>query len=239
MDNIYGNSDADLIEKLREINIAVPRRTEGRTTEDVERSSIVRLLLTYTNENRLEYPLSLVHSDAPDFHLQSGQHSIGIECTESIPEQLAWAQSIFEQEFPDGFFEPEFFRWGSPKRTREDIIEILTKSQNKLHGAGWIGNSVERDWSKWMSECVVAKTEKLNTSKFEAFDQNHLLVYDNLPQASIDLNLATKLLLDELNILWRNDVLHFNRILIETGDELLDITPLTVEQYSIPKYPID
>lgn len=234
MERIDTNSSAELLKILSGIDISVPIRIKGRTTEDVEKYAIVRLLITYLNADRLEFPLSLSHRDKPDFLLLNGSHQIGIECTESIPEQYAWAHALWEEYFPDGFFQPSFFKWSAPQRSREEIIEILSKSQNKLHGSGWTGDGVEIDWANWMFECINIKTEKLNSNSFNTFESNYLLIYDNLPQVNNDLNKSTKFLFEKLNVLWKEKALHFDKIIIDSRNSLIGITTDYIENVQIP-----
>lgn len=229
-------NEKDLLKVLESIDISVPGRIEGRKTEHTEKEAIVHFLLTYLNEKKLRFPLSLIHRDKPDFYLEFDNREIGIECTESIPEQCAWAQALWEKHFPNGFFKRDFFRWGSPKRSRDEIMEILSKSQNKLHGAVWIGKSVEKEWAQWMYECIIAKKQKLNNEDFEKFKENYLLIYDNLPQVSNDLNLSVELLSEKLCDFWMiiGDKI-FTEILVESKRNLIRINSINIEKYQIPE----
>ena len=235
MDKIDANSKSELLGKLRAIDITVPRRNAGRSTEHTEKSAIATFMISMVNADRFEFPISIIHRDRPDFLLLTANTSVGIECTEAIPEQLAWAQALMAEHFPDGFYEPGFFRWGSPIRTKDEILAILTKSQEELHGEPVYGNGIEKDWANWMNENICHKTEKMNSSGYEIFDRNHLLIYDNLTKPWNDLAKATKLLHGKLKPLWAMDTLHFNRIIIETRNYFVGITPLEIELDEIEK----
>jgi len=233
MDRIDASSATELIEKLRSIDISVPRRTMGRKTEHTERYAIVNFLISRVSERQYKYPISIIHRDKPDFLLQTARNSIGIECTEAIPKQLAWAQALMAEHFPDGLYEPEFFRWNSPIRTKAEMMELLSKSQKKLHGVPVYGDGIEKDWANWMHKSICSKTEKLNSPGFEVFERNQLLIYDNLPKAWNNLNKASAILFEKLKRLWTENVLQFNRVIIETRNYYVEITPLEIELFKI------
>lgn len=90
--NINANSVRDLIDMLRNIDISVPLRTKGQTTEQCERWSICRFLSTYAETNLLEFPLEVVKRERPDFLLSLPSRQVGLEITEAIPH--AWAGII-------------------------------------------------------------------------------------------------------------------------------------------------
>ncbi|RQV94581.1 hypothetical protein EH221_07280 [bacterium] len=226
----------ELYEILKGIDILVPSRRSGIKTEHSEKYSIVHFLSTYLNEGNLIFPLSVIHRDKPDFLLKMNSIKIGIEQTESIPEQCAWALSLWEEYCPDGFFEPGFFRWGSPIRTRQEICEIISKTQTALHGEPWFGNSVEKEWACWMIDCINVKTEKLNKDDFKKFNQNCLLIYDNLPQVKNNLELSANWLLEKLRQYWDIRLGNiFSEIFIESKEKLLRIIPYKVFCYYIPE----
>jgi hypothetical protein len=99
MDDIKARSGSELISILESINIKVPLRTEGRSTEDCERWSICRLLATLAKNNLLKYPVEVHHRNKPDFRIRIGQDIIGVEVTEAIPQDLARADALMEREF--------------------------------------------------------------------------------------------------------------------------------------------
>lgn len=80
-----------------------------------------------------------------------------------------------------------------------------------------------------MIECIVAKTHKLNSTNFEAFERNHLLIYDNLPQAAICLEKAISFLTEGLEPLWVAYELQFNRVIIESRNILVEISSIELQ----------
>ncbi|MBU1613594.1 hypothetical protein KKC87_04190 [Patescibacteria group bacterium] len=224
----------DLSDFLKGIDIYSPLQKSGRKAEVSEKYSIVHFLSTYMKDGDLYFPLSVVHRDKPDFLLEMNSLQIGIEHTESTSEQYKWALQLFEEYFPEGFFEPDFFRWGSPKRTRNEILEIISKSQKYLHGDPYFGNSVEKNWVRWMFECIELKTKKLNKVDFEKFSTNYLLIYDNLPQCTNKLELSSKWLYEKLENYWdRKQGVIFTGIIIESRGKLLRFLSNGVPCYKI------
>ncbi|KIL05685.1 hypothetical protein QX25_06690 [Stutzerimonas stutzeri] len=87
---------AELRTKLAELDIDVPARSEGRRNHHAERYCIAHLLATLPAE-RLSFPLTLVHSDKPDFVLTMSGTEVGIEHTEAVPENVARANFLREK----------------------------------------------------------------------------------------------------------------------------------------------
>lgn len=221
------NSRQELLNHLKDIDITVPPRNEGRTTKQVELWSFCRLLSTIHDGELVNFPLKAVHGDRPDFeiHQQVGG-IIGIEFTEAIPQQFAWAVSLRDQYFPDAFLELDHFRWGAPNRTKEEILKILEKSQYRLSGMGWYGDSVEQEWAHAMKDCTLAKAEKLNNKGFRKFSQNWLLIYDNVPSSQLKIDIAMKYLDQFTSHYWANlspANAVFDTVFVEVGDNLIHI----------------
>jgi hypothetical protein len=82
----------ELHDQLPDVNIPVPARPAPRGTTP-EIYSIVRLLgsIPFGPE---DFPLKLVKGERPDFALQLGGCSIGIEHTEAIPENVAHESTL-------------------------------------------------------------------------------------------------------------------------------------------------
>lgn len=235
MHSILAKTPEKLLQKLKQIDISVPGRTKGRKTEHSEKWAIVRFLSTYLNENQLDFPISIVHRDKPDFLMTCNVVNYGIECTEAIPKQYAWAHALLEIYFPNGNLEPDFFKWGTPTRSREEILDILSKSQDELHGEPWFGNSVEKEWAQGMYECITHKTQKFYNDDFEKFEKNYLLIYDNIPQAANNLTKSTNYLNRLLNKYWNNNSRTiFTKILIESKEYIVQLSAKRYFQLTIP-----
>ncbi len=203
---------------IEKIDISVPLRSKGRKTEHTERYSLFSFLQNFIDDKYFNFPLKIIHRDKPDFLIETSINYTGIEFTESIPEQLARAQAILEEHFPDGQLEPSFFKWDTQERTKSEILEILRKSQVRLIGQGYTGRQIEEEWSKGIVECIINKTIKLNKNGFDTFDKNWLLIYDNQTRALLDKEYVTnKIDLLLLNYWKDNQDLKFEKIFIESG----------------------
>lgn len=211
----------ELIQQLKEIDIFVPLRTEGRSKFHTERWIIARLLATLSQYNQFNFPFSLVHRDKPDFLISSGDSLIGIEVTESIPEKYAQFCAIAEREFPDRFLDIGHFRWGSSDLTLEEMRRILAKGQ--ITSPGWEGDSVEREWAQFIRYSIEKKLANLANDGFEKYRLNWLAVYDILPMPHIDLELAVSYLIPLIQDLWQSNP-GFDAVFIEHGSVIVQLT---------------
>lgn len=203
---------------IKKIDISVPLRSKGRKTQHTERYSLVSFLQNFIDDKYFNFPLKITHQDKPDFLIETSMNNIGIEFTESIPEQLARAQTILEEHFPDGHLEPSFFKWDTPERTKSEILEILKKSQVRLIGQGYTGNQIEEEWLKGIVDCIINKTVKLNKNGFKKFDNNWLLIYDNQTKAFLDKEYVSNKINLLLSDYWKdNQDIKFEKIFIESG----------------------
>ncbi|NQV17677.1 MAG: hypothetical protein HQ534_03955 [Armatimonadetes bacterium] len=223
---IYADSEDQLFSILKLIEVKMPARTKGRKTEHTEIWSICHMLSTYSENNFLQYPIALENRDKPDFQLQLNTNDIGIEFTEAIPEQYAWALVLRDKYFPNSNITPSLFRWGSPKRSRKEILRILKASKNKLIGPPLVGDSVEMEWSVGMWDCIVSKLDKLNKKRFKKYYSNWLLIYDNLPSTLLNFSKASDYLNEKLIHYWDGFPGYeytFDHILIECRKNFLII----------------
>lgn len=201
-----------LRQTLQTIDITVPLRTEGRKTFDAERWVICRLLSTLNQHQRLVFPLSLAHRDKPDFLVTQSSFQVGVEATEAISKQYAAFSAIAEREFPGVPREPSHFKWGSPRKTAEEMREILR--QGRLTGRPWMGDRPEREWALYMESIVRDKVEKLKQVDYVKFAETWLAIYDNLALPDVDLQRAVGRLRPLIADAW-SQLPTFQRIYIE------------------------
>lgn len=204
----------DLFAALQKIDISVPARTDGRTTDHAETWTISRLLSTLTKCSLLEFPLSVTHRDRPDCLIQSKDREIGVEITEAISQQYAAYCALAEREFPDVFLEPAHFRRGAPAMTVDDMRSLLRQSQ--LSSEGWEGDRPEQEWALFIQGVVDTKLAKLARPDFAKYGRNWLAIYDNLPLPNINLSTAIAYLLPLLRDRWSRKP-SFDTLFIEHG----------------------
>lgn len=209
-----------LRETLRAIDITVPLRTEGRKTAHTESWVICRLLSTLARHGRLSFPVSVTHRDKPDFLLMQGLLQVGIEATEAISEQYAAFSALAEREFPNVLLDPGHFRWNSPRKTVEEMREILRKG--RLTAPPWVGDRPEEEWALYMESIVRTKLSKLKRSDFAKLPENWLAIYNNLPIPNVHLQKASQRVLPKIADIW-GDTPSFQRIYVEHGPVILEI----------------
>ena len=207
-------NSAGLFAALRQVDISVPARIDGRHTHHTETWTICRLIATLAKADLLDFPVSVTHRDRPDFLIQTGSAKLGVEVTEAISEQYAAYCALGEREFPEVFLEPAHFRWGGPKLTVEQMRELLCQSQ--LTSDGWSGDRPEQEWAFFIQSVVETKLAKLARPDFVKFDQNWLSVYDNLPLPHIHLGKAITFLRPLLQDSWPR-IPTFDTLFVERG----------------------
>lgn len=208
--NIDARSASDLVDRLRAIDIAVPLRTEGRTTEQCERWSICRFLSTYAETDLLGYPLQIEKCERPDFLLSLPSRQVGIEITEAVPADWAWADARREKLNYDKLVFLQRFRPGEPQRSREEIDAI---ARGASRGDGWAGDAPEREWADVMLHFAHDKAATFVKPGYKQFKNNWLLIYDNWPLPAVDDPKAASYLAQRIASL--DMPLPFDRIFVE------------------------
>ena len=165
------------------MDIDVPLRSEGRRKHHAERYCIVHLLATLPVDS-FSFPLTLSHSDKPDFLLAMQGAEVGIEHTEAVPENIAHADFLREKEElgPDAYFTPHVMP-GEPRKTAEELRREIEADEM---GSGWCGDSPEREWAAAMAYYIKEKMPKAMADGFTRYPANWLIVYDNWPLPAID-----------------------------------------------------
>lgn len=220
----------DLVALLRKIDISVPARTDGRTTDHTETWTISRLLSTLTKYGLLEFPLSVTHRDRPDTLVHYKDRKIGVEITEAISQQYAAYCALAEREFPEMFLEPAHFRWGAPTISTDDMRGLLR--QSRLSSEGWVGDLPEQEWALFIQSVVDTKLAKLARPDFAKFDYNWLAIYDNLPLPNIHLSKAIGYLLPLIQEQWGRRP-SFDALFVERGPAIARITTSGAELFTL------
>ncbi len=183
---LQADTPAELRARLAELDIDVPARSEGRRNHHAERYSIAHLLAALRIE-QLSFPLTLTHSDKPDFLLMMAGSGVGIEHTEAVPENVARANFMREKGLgPDVYFIPHATA-GEPRKAADELRREI--EDDKL-GSGWCGDSPEREWAAAIAHYVKEKIPKAMADGFFRCPTNWLIVYDNWPLPAIDYSKA-------------------------------------------------
>jgi hypothetical protein len=187
---LRASTTEELKSGLAQLDIDVPDRSEGRSNHHTERYCIAHLLATLP-ETRLSFPLTLTHSDRPDFVLSMPKGDVGIEHTEAVPENVARAQFLRGKGFgPVVYFTPH----ATPGEPRKTAAELRQEIESDEAGDGWAGDSAEREWAAAMAHYVKEKMTKATVDGFAHHAANWLLVYDNWPLPNIKFAKAASLL---------------------------------------------
>jgi hypothetical protein len=210
---IRTDSAWELLNILGQLDISVPLRTEGRTTEHCERWSICRFLASFSDSELLSFPLSLVHRDKPDFLLEFGQRKVGIEATEAVPENDAAIDAYRENKEIDGLF---FLKRHLPGDAKLRGADLKQEASSDDPGNVWGGDSVEREWAGAMKSFVIGKVAKSKKPDFDLFEKNWLLMYDNWPLPALDQAVAVKKLFESITV---EEYWPFENIFIECSSQ--------------------
>jgi hypothetical protein len=213
-------NSATLLAALAKVDITVPPRTQGRTSDHCETFVASHLLAALADSDRLAFPLSVAHQDRPDIRLGMAGETVGIEITEAV--STAWADfmALAEREKPDALLEPAHFGFDALPRTLDEKRALL--KQPKLSSGGWVGDRPEQEWAKFMYQAVHTKLQKLSVDRFEKFSKNYLAIYDNLPLVSLNEDKITSLLRRVLAPHWSISPA-FDAIYIQRGRIIIEL----------------
>ena len=217
MKDLTANNQGELLELLMKIDIRVPPRNEGRTTEHCETWSICRLLATLAKRDKIGYPIRMIKRERPDFLLTAGERYIGIEVTEAIHQEYAKATALPEADVDGSVIDASLFKWGASPRKLHDLRSIA--SQKKLTGPGWEGTSVESEYADAIFDVVALKTRKLQNQSFAKFVENWLAIYCNLALPTLDLGVANQFFTEKaITYRWEDG---FSGVFVEAGAKII------------------
>ena len=219
---LSASSIDDLAAALRSYNCVVPERAAGRTNDHVERYSIVRLLGTIAWAPA-DFPLKLLKRERPDFLLDCGGRSIGIEHTETLTENAGKEASLRSKGHgPEAYFPRPMILGETRKSSRQLIGEI---EANKM-GTGWCGDSVERSWVDAMLHFFRDKSVEGCKRGYQRFAHNWLIMYDNWNAPALNREKAIPRLHQQLQDPSNWQV--FERLFILDDRVLIDLDRTTV-----------
>lgn len=169
----------NLLSILCKFDISTPALGMGRTKNHVERWSICKLLSTLAYQNKLTYPLQLIHDDRPDFLIKfTGEH-VGVEFTEARNQNEAHYQALRNRKYPEKFYSTNLFQLGKPALSTSEMHEDL--KQEILSDKPLMGDQPEKDWAEYIQLSIQSKLIALAKVEFNKFDKNWLLIYVVIP----------------------------------------------------------
>lgn len=227
---LTANNKTELKNMLKSKDISLPRRSEGRNKEHVERYAIAHLLSALMGKDQLSYPLELIQRDRPDFILKINGVQIGIEHTEAVPQNEAHKTVLRVRDKGEG---PEVYSISrhQPGELRKTAKELVEEIKADPSGPCWVGDSVEKEWSAAMLYFVKGKIEKLAKEGFEKFEQNWLLIYDNWSLPAPDREKAANFLLPKIREC--NSFANFDSVYIITGNFIYNFSNTGIVQHEI------
>ncbi len=228
LERISAHSRDALLSRLSSINISVPPRGSERTTAHTETWSICRLLSTLAWEDKLDYPCVWCKDERPDYVLQLGEQHAGVEITEAVKVDLARTEVLPEND-SDSVIDISLFKEQDKRKSLSELRHIA--SQSKLTGPGWVGDEADQEFARAISNRVERKTKKLNEDTFSRFDENWLVIYDNLALPGMNRNNAVDCLCRALVSYWGSNAFH--RIFVESGELLIDLSRERLAVYNI------
>ena len=234
MSKYTASSKTDLLHYLSQQDITLPARTEGRTSQHCERCGVFWLLATWANSDYLSYPLTLVHQDKPDFWLCYDNRDIGIEFTEAVSEEWAETDALMEREGKNVSLFIDNFKRGTRKRTATERRDLI---QKRPRGPGDGDDGMEQEWALSMNDLIIKKTDAFNKPGFQKYNENWLLIQDNLLVTVRNIETAMKYLKPELEKYWhRKD--RYDGLLVDArnsriGEQLIQIRPSGWDQQPI------
>ncbi len=218
----------DLQTLLNQVDTYVPGRIEGRTTSHTEKYTMHLYLETLVKNGMLNFPISVMHSDKPDFIFKEQETTIGIEVTEAVSQKFAAYSALRDREFPESVIDLGLFHWDAPERTLEEMRELLRT--NTLTSRGWDGDAPEREWAFYINSIIRGKLRKLAHIDFIKYHQNYLLIYDNLPLPNVHATDAAKYLIEQIQDIWSLSPA-FDSIFVERGPVIVKITKYGSQNY--------
>ena len=219
--NISAENKDALFAILGGIDIRVPPRNKGRTTEHCEKFVICRLLATFGFCNLLSFPLSLEKREKPDFLMTTGGIKIGVEVTEAIDENLAKAARYISTE--NGLIDQSQFPWEGEKRSYKEIAQVI--DQPRLAGPGWLGKGMESEFARMIRDVTQKKANKL-VHHYNRFDQDWLVIYDNQSSAGLEFEEGANKVQQGINS-------EFHKVIIVNDDDLVVFSNGSHKRYPV------
>ncbi|MCY4314078.1 MAG: hypothetical protein OXD44_10400 [Gammaproteobacteria bacterium] len=181
LDDLFAEDSDDLRVKLNQIDVSIPPRTQGRTSQHREAWVARHFLETIADTDLLEYPIHIKHQDRPDFLLSSQDSTTGVEITIAEHVNHARAEALsehMEKNNDRGLSDCMYVPVYHPHEKKLPKQEILKSATGEMSYPA-MGRELEDNWIDAMMDSVKKKDSKFKSSGFKKHDRNWLLIYDN------------------------------------------------------------
>jgi hypothetical protein len=179
-DTVFFQNHSDLIDFFSKIDFIVPKRSGGRKSFHREKSCLKFYLEKLIGNNLINFPLSIIKSESPDFFLIENTIKKALEITDCTTEsyQKALTELANNEEYRS--IEPlDIYNLENESEGKKLFKEGLRKENDPLVGMPWIGDAVEVEWTKIAYKRIMEKLVKINKPNFQDADICELLIYDN------------------------------------------------------------
>lgn len=205
----------ELHDRLPGLNVEVPAHPAPRG-DTPEFYSVVRVLGSIPLLPG-DFPLQLGKRERPDFALQLGGRSVGIEHTEAVPENRAH-ESRLRAELRGGFHLVTPAAIGEARKSRKQLLKEIEANR---FPPPMVGDSVERGWAEAIAHFIARKVASAQKPGYAAYDEQWLAIYDNWPSFALERQHALALL--EEHLATGNPFGTFDRVFIITGQILVEL----------------
>jgi predicted nucleotidyltransferase len=199
-DDLAAASGDELRALLEQVDITVPRRTQGRRSEHIERYCVVHYLRTLERNGLLRFPFRISKDDPPDFVVEMGSERFGLEVTEAGDPEHQRAMTALE----------------TAPRGSVVVGGSVREPGKPARSWPYAGDEPERFWTAEVLARIKKKTEQL--AAYASLPEECLLVYDNTEYGPLTAWTVTELpsrlatAIDEWRIAEPGHRRHFSRI---------------------------
>lgn len=164
-----------------------------------------------------DFPLRLTKDESPDFALQLGSLSIGVEHTEAVAENAVHESKLRAARGGGAYLvQPSVI--GEPRKSRKQLLSEIAANR---FAEPMVGDSVERGWVDAMLHFIKKKADSARKPGYTAHDQQWLAIYDNWTAPALKRDHALSLLQKALQV---NDPFTvFDRVFILTGPMVVEL----------------
>jgi len=214
---IAEKNDLDSIKKF----ILENNLSENRTSRHHEIYTLCLFVIAMHKQAKLNYPCHITKRESPDFSIQMGKESIGLEHTIATLESFQIAETEWEKYPKNSVIElSHYLIDNEPYKKNSDIgIKLST---DKLTGDPIFGEKDVKEWVAIVISQLVKKNTHFKDKNYEIFPSNELIIETQIPhKISKKHRIATTLLKETISKTNRISKLHFDKIHIFSQNDII------------------